>query len=65
MNRYYLLPALFLFCITQFPNAQNLWENEMDSIQHTYFESGIISSRGYYKNDKKEGTWSFFIKMVS
>lgn len=60
MNRYYILSVLILFCTIQFSNAQSLLENEIDSIQHTYFESGIVSSEGYYKNDKKEGIWKFF-----
>jgi len=60
MNRYYILPVLFLFCTIQFSNAQDIPTIKKDSIQHTYFESGIVSSEGYYKNDKKEGTWKFY-----
>ena len=60
MNRYFILSTLFLFCTIQFSNAQDLSTIENDSIQHTYFESGIVSSEGHFKNDKKVGEWKFY-----
>ena len=60
MDRYYILSVLFLFCTIQFSNAQGTLEKEADSIQRTYFESGIVSSEGFFKSDKKEGSWKYF-----